>query len=456
MGTGHSEHKQHLIGLARQRAFETYLRFGRMPDTDSRPAERKAVNPLVAMPTATPTRATRYYVWRSSGDDRVRSSHAARHGQIFAWAEPPAGGHPGSERNCRCWPEPYYGDPSVPDALQPLRHSRQVDTTGNQLWASIETLTRNDGSLAQSVVVDRGGTQIWSRFAGKTVEREVLLSDGQIVHVDTHAGLQSVYVGNDSRPLFQSGWTESGPKVIRAQQRVAFLGDPDTLIDPNAGPGRRQAQREPGVVTVLPNISGLIALALVALYSIQQDAPASQGLGADDEPVAVVKTWALDLPTTTPVLVDAQAEEQFRQNCKHRDVIELWAIEATAKAATYQDVTSPQTFGIRAHKLLKDKVENMREQFPELYGTLQAEISFVDGNEKEVPYGTKGSSRLDILEDRRDDMGAICVYDMKAGAAALTMQRVERIGSLVSRIFPGVPMIYITQVGPFVGGISKR
>lgn len=52
----------------------------------------------------------RYYRWRTRGDDRVRPEHAARDGKIFAWDSPPAGGHPGSEVNCRCHAEPVYGE----------------------------------------------------------------------------------------------------------------------------------------------------------------------------------------------------------------------------------------------------------------------------------------------------------------------------------------------------------
>lgn len=46
------------------------------------------------------------YVWRTCGDDKVRSEHAARDGEIFSWITPPKGGHPGSDHNCRCWAEP--------------------------------------------------------------------------------------------------------------------------------------------------------------------------------------------------------------------------------------------------------------------------------------------------------------------------------------------------------------
>ncbi len=46
------------------------------------------------------------YKWRTVGDTHVRDAHAAREGQTFSWAQPPDGGHPGEDYNCRCWAEP--------------------------------------------------------------------------------------------------------------------------------------------------------------------------------------------------------------------------------------------------------------------------------------------------------------------------------------------------------------
>ena len=43
------------------------------------------------------------YMWSTSGDERVRDSHAEKDGQIFVYANPPADtGHPGHDVNCRC------------------------------------------------------------------------------------------------------------------------------------------------------------------------------------------------------------------------------------------------------------------------------------------------------------------------------------------------------------------
>ena len=43
------------------------------------------------------------YRWSTSGDERVRPSHAEKDGNIYSWDEPPADtGHPGQDINCRC------------------------------------------------------------------------------------------------------------------------------------------------------------------------------------------------------------------------------------------------------------------------------------------------------------------------------------------------------------------
>lgn len=53
------------------------------------------------------SQTTTHYIWRTQGDSRVRPSHAANDGRIFAWDDPPGTGHPGEDFGCRCWAEPY-------------------------------------------------------------------------------------------------------------------------------------------------------------------------------------------------------------------------------------------------------------------------------------------------------------------------------------------------------------
>lgn len=58
--------------------------------------------------------STPFYIWRTQTDGRVRDSHAANNGKIFAWNTTVPTGHPGEDWGCRCWAEPYYGDLSTP------------------------------------------------------------------------------------------------------------------------------------------------------------------------------------------------------------------------------------------------------------------------------------------------------------------------------------------------------
>jgi predicted chitinase len=55
------------------------------------------------------------YTWRSSDDSRVRASHSEYDDRIFSWSDPPEGGHPGQERNCRCTAEPIIDPASIPE-----------------------------------------------------------------------------------------------------------------------------------------------------------------------------------------------------------------------------------------------------------------------------------------------------------------------------------------------------
>lgn len=79
-----------------------------------------------------------YYIWRTVGDDRVRSSHEERGGEIFAWDEPPEGGHPGEDYNCRCTAEPY-----VPGK----KNEKQKRTSDAELIArNIKRLIKEEGN----------------------------------------------------------------------------------------------------------------------------------------------------------------------------------------------------------------------------------------------------------------------------------------------------------------------
>jgi SPP1 gp7 family putative phage head morphogenesis protein len=49
-----------------------------------------------------------HYRWRTARDARVRPTHKANEGRVFAWSDPPPTGHPGEDVNCRCDANPLY------------------------------------------------------------------------------------------------------------------------------------------------------------------------------------------------------------------------------------------------------------------------------------------------------------------------------------------------------------
>jgi len=55
------------------------------------------------------------YIWRSSDDERVRSSHQEYDDRRFLWGQPPVGGHPGEAYNCRCFAEPVLEGIAFPE-----------------------------------------------------------------------------------------------------------------------------------------------------------------------------------------------------------------------------------------------------------------------------------------------------------------------------------------------------
>lgn len=55
------------------------------------------------------------YIWRSQDDARVRAAYADHDDRAFAWANPPAGGHPGEAWNCRCTAEPFIDPQFLPE-----------------------------------------------------------------------------------------------------------------------------------------------------------------------------------------------------------------------------------------------------------------------------------------------------------------------------------------------------
>ena len=79
-------------------AFEQYLRYGTAIRLEEKAEEH----------------STTHYIWRTQGDDRVRPSHRANNGSIYAFNNPPATGNPGEA----------YGSSSIDTSEETESHWR--------------------------------------------------------------------------------------------------------------------------------------------------------------------------------------------------------------------------------------------------------------------------------------------------------------------------------------------
>jgi peptidoglycan hydrolase-like protein with peptidoglycan-binding domain len=99
------------------------------------------------------------YIWRSVGDDKVRSSHAALSGTVREWADSP---DPGEDFNCRCWAEPVVENVQnlYPDAINPTLSP--LDFIGGGLFA------KNTLNLSTRLLIGRFRDGRWVRSATRS------------------------------------------------------------------------------------------------------------------------------------------------------------------------------------------------------------------------------------------------------------------------------------------------
>ena len=97
-------------------------------------------------------RPTTHYIWRTRRDGKVRPRHAEREGQIFAWDNPPPGGHPGEDYNCRCTAEPY-----IPDVDEYLSISLSDVSDSGSGWRSRDFVEHYFAGRGRGVTVRQTG-----------------------------------------------------------------------------------------------------------------------------------------------------------------------------------------------------------------------------------------------------------------------------------------------------------
>ncbi len=113
-------------------------------------------------------RPTTHYIWRTRGDDKVRPSHAANNGRVFAWNDPPETGHPGEDYGCRCTAEPFM--PSVDEFIE-IEVADAEDT--GAAWSSRDFVRHYYNGGGRGVTVRETGhlSRIVAHYMGEVRER---------------------------------------------------------------------------------------------------------------------------------------------------------------------------------------------------------------------------------------------------------------------------------------------
>lgn len=108
------------------------------------------------------------YTWSTSGDERVRESHAEKDGQVFEYANPPADtGHPAHDYNCRCVAIPYLGD--VVKASSNAQEAPSEPIKEN-LTLSVDKLVEKSQKIEPTITADINN--IATKAGGKLVGLE--------------------------------------------------------------------------------------------------------------------------------------------------------------------------------------------------------------------------------------------------------------------------------------------
>ena len=106
------------------------------------------------------------YMWSTSGDERVRDSHAELDGQIFNYNKPPAVGNPGHDFNCRCVAIPVF------DEVQAKAKAQEAlsEPVKENLTLSIDKLVEKSQKIEPTITADINN--IATKAGGKLVGLE--------------------------------------------------------------------------------------------------------------------------------------------------------------------------------------------------------------------------------------------------------------------------------------------
>lgn len=111
-----------------------------------------------------------YYVWKTKGDGKVRSAHSERDRKVFRWDDPPSGGHPGQDFNCRC-----KAVQLTPSMLIMADLKSQIPSVDSLKAQQLQPRERESDKILKSFIQEIDGKivkarQEWVQVANKALE----------------------------------------------------------------------------------------------------------------------------------------------------------------------------------------------------------------------------------------------------------------------------------------------
>lgn len=180
------------------------------------------------------------YIWRSRDDAKVRHSHAEYDDHVFRWDQPPADGHPGQARNCRCVAEPIVrgsqNDLILAD-FAPVVEA-PAEAVLRQLGVRVVSIT----PLGAAALTALAASDALQRFT-QIVTEQRLRDAAHLLGVDigTTEGLLAAMAHELAQEAVSNGFGSSLPKTVEAAQiagQAAALYEmlkPGTILRVDAG-----------------------------------------------------------------------------------------------------------------------------------------------------------------------------------------------------------------------------
>lgn len=221
------------------------------PDITRTPAYKKAFSdymrrgtPIVLTVKAAQEHASTHYIWRTQGDNKVRATHAANNGKVFAWGNVPPTGHPGEDHGCRCTAEPYQ--PRVSEHLtqtvtsivdEGLHRWEWYDFVRHFYFGEGRQIRLSDVGHLQTIINcarQRKVEQVFERLERQILRQARSIRSGPLTGDSSNSyNFSSVsYIHGDSKVLTNyAGSVRSEGNALRIEVKINYYFE-DEFTDP--------------------------------------------------------------------------------------------------------------------------------------------------------------------------------------------------------------------------------